>query len=29
MFNYRVKNLVELLKLLREEYVQMVGEMQE
>jgi predicted enzyme related to lactoylglutathione lyase len=29
MFNYRVENLVELLKLLKEEGVQVVGEMQE
>lgn len=29
MFNYRVENLVELLKLLKEEGVQIVGEMQE
>lgn len=29
MFNYRVENLVELLKVLKEEGVQIVGEMQE
>jgi predicted enzyme related to lactoylglutathione lyase len=29
MFNYRVENLVELLKLLKEEGVEVVGEMQE
>lgn len=29
MFNYRVENLVELLKVLREEGVQVVGEMEE
>jgi predicted enzyme related to lactoylglutathione lyase len=29
MFNYRVENLVELLKVLREEGVEVVGEMQE
>lgn len=29
MFNYRVENLVELLKLLKEEGVQIVGEIQE
>lgn len=29
MFNYRVENLVELLKLLKEEGVQIVGEMEE
>ncbi len=29
MFNYRVENLVELLKLLKEEGVQIVGEVQE
>lgn len=29
MFNYRVENLVELLKVLKEEGVEMVGEMQE
>jgi predicted enzyme related to lactoylglutathione lyase len=29
MFNYRVENLVELLKLLKEEGVEIVGEMQE
>ncbi len=29
MFNYRVENLVELLKVLREEGVQVVGEIQE
>ena len=29
MFNYRVENLVELLKLLREEGVTIVGEIQE
>ena len=29
MFNYRVENLVELLKLLKEEGVEQVGEMQE
>ena len=29
MFNYRVENLVELLKILKDEGVQIVGEMQE
>jgi predicted enzyme related to lactoylglutathione lyase len=29
MFNYRVENLVELLKMLKEEGVQIVGEMEE
>jgi predicted enzyme related to lactoylglutathione lyase len=29
MFNYRVENLVELLKLLKEEGVQIIGEIQE
>ena len=29
MFNYRVENLVELLKVLKEEGVQIVGEMEE
>ena len=29
MFNYRVENLVELLKVLKEEGVEIVGEMQE